>query len=368
MDPQYIHQQQDWPKFHWNSEEITELLLLIRHRQGRILGSMEGLGFSLRTEASLQSLTEDVVKTSQIEGEKLDPLNVRSSIARRLGIDIGALRPADRNIEGVVDMMLDATQNYQEDLKAERLFKWHAGLFPNTIGKTRKLKVGKWRDDHLGPMQVVSGTVGREKVHFEAPAASRLHNEMQIFLKWFNKNTTDPVLKSGIAHFWFITLHPFDDGNGRIARAIADLLLARSEKSPQRFYSMSAQISADRNSYYNILESSQRGSLDITRWLKWYLTALNRAFNLAEITLSGALKKAAFWKKFGELPLNDRQKRILNRLLDGFEGKLTSAKWATLGKCSQDTASRDIEDLIRFGILIKGPAGGRSTSYFITHF
>jgi Fic family protein len=364
MAAKYIHELKDWPKFRWSQERLAQRLAAVRHRQGRLIGRMEGLGFTLRAEAMLQTLTEEVIKSSEIEGEVLDKEQVRSSIARRLGMDIGALTPAERNVEGVVEMMLDATQKFDTPLTAERLFGWHASLFPTGRSGMTRIEVGAWRSDSSGPMQVVSGPMGREKVHYEAPVAKKLNREMRAFLTWFNSpESTDPVLKAGIAHLWFVTIHPFDDGNGRIARAIADMALARSENSPQRFYSMSAQIRTERNAYYDILEATQKGNLDITDWLEWFLGCLDRAFDGAETILAAVLKKARFWELHGDEQFNDRQRKILNRLLDGFEGKLTSSKWAALGKTSQDTAARDIEDLVKRGILIRDAAGGRSTSY-----
>jgi Fic family protein len=325
---------------------------------------MEGLGFQLRTEAVLDTLTEDVLKSSEIEGEKLDRDQVRSSIARGLGIDIGGLTPADRNVEGVVEMMLDATQHYDQPLSAQRLFDWHAALFPTGRSGMSRINVGAWRNDKKGPMQVVSGPIGRERVHYQAPAAARLRGEMKKFLAWFEKeSSTDLVLKAGLSHLWFVTIHPFDDGNGRIARAIADMVLARSERSPQRFYSMSAQIQQERKAYYEILEATQKSDLDITGWLEWFFVCLGRAFDRAETILAAVLSKARFWDRFAATELNERQRSMIKRLLNGFEGKLTSSKWAKLEKCSQDTALRDIEDLIRKGVLAKDSAGGRSTSY-----
>jgi Fic family protein len=360
----YIDERAHWPRFRWDHARLSARLVDVRHRQGRLIGRMEGLGFQLRTEAVLDTLTEDVLKSSEIEGEKLDRSQVRSSIARRLGIDIGGLTPADRNVEGVVEMMLDATQNYAEPLTARRLHAWHAALFPAGHSGTTKIRVGVWRDDAKGPMQVVSGAIGKERVHYEAPAAERLRHEMQKFLEWFEKDdSTDDVLRAGGAHLWFVTIHPFDDGNGRIARAIADMVLARSERSPQRFYSMSAQIRQERKAYYEILEATQKGDLDITPWLAWFLDCLGRAFERAETILGTVLDKARFWESFAKVDFNERQRNILNRLLNGFEGKLTSSKWAKLAKCSQDTASRDIEDLIKKKVLVKDAAGGRSTSY-----
>jgi Fic family protein len=363
----YIHELPDWPTFRWDSERISQLLVEVRHRQGRLIGRMEGLGFSLRTEAVLNTLTEDVLKSSEIEGEKLDRDQVRSSIARRLGIDIGGLMPADREVEGVVEMMLDATQHYDQPLTAQRLFDWHAALFPTGRNGMSRISVGAWRDDKKGPMQVVSGAIGKERVHFQAPGAPRLRAEMKRFLEWFEKDgSNDLVLKAGVAHLWFVTIHPFDDGNGRIARTIADMVLARSEGTPQRFYSMSAQIRQERKTYYDILEATQKGNLDITRWLEWFLACLGRAFEQAETILAAVLNKARFWDRFAGMEFNPRQRSMINRLLNRFEGKLTSSKWARIEKCSQDTALRDIEDLIRKGVLIKESAGGRSTAYSIT--
>ena len=360
----YIHERDDWPGFFWDQTSLATQLAAVRHRQGRLIGRMESLGLALREEAVLRTLTLDVLKSSEIEGEILEIDQVRSSLARRLGLEIGALTPADRNVEGVVELMLDATGNYSEPLTEQRLFSWHCGLFPAGHRRMQKLRVGQWRDDHSGPMQVVSGPIGREKIHYQAPAASKIPDQMARLLDWFNGPVLiDPVLKAGLAHFWFVTIHPFDDGNGRIARAIADMALARSEQSPQRFYSMSAQIRLERNAYYAVLEQSQRASMDITAWLQWFLACLDRAIDGAQATLGSVLRKASFWESHAAEPLNDRQKKVLNRLLDGFEGKLTSTKWARLAGCSQDTASRDINDLLHRGILTKNPAGGRSTSY-----
>lgn len=343
---------------------VSERLAGVRHRQGQLLGRMEGLGFRLREEAVLETLTQDVLKTSEIEGEILDLGQVRSSIARRLGMEIGALKPSDRHVDGVVEMMLDATRKYREPLTEDRLFAWHAALFPTGRSGLHRIRVGAWRDDRTGPMHVVSGPIGKERVHYEAPAADEVPAQMALFLAWFNAPAeTDPVLRAALAHLWFVTVHPFDDGNGRIARAIADLALARSDGSPERFYSMSARIQAERDDYYNILERTQKGSLEISPWMLWFLGCLDRALGGAEATLAGVLRKARFWEANAGEPLNDRQRKVVNRLLDGFEGKLTSSKWASLARCSQDTAGRDIQDLVRRGILTKDPAGGRSTSY-----
>jgi len=365
MSPVYIHQLRKWPHFEWDQEVVSPLLVAVRHRQGRLLGRMDGLGFSLQTEASLEMLTLDVLKSSEIEGEILNPEQVRSSIARRLGLDIAGLIPADRSVEGVVDMMLDATQLYDEPLTADRLFGWHAAMFPTGYSGMHKIVVGYWRDNAKDdPMQVVSGAMGREIIHFQAPDSNKLDAEMNRFLEWFNQSsTTDPVIKAAIAHLWFVTIHPFDDGNGRIARAIADMQLARADGTAQRFYSMSAQIRVERNAYYDILESTQKGSLDITEWLTWFLQCLDRAFSATDGTLATVIKKAKFWEHPATQNLNSRQQLMMNKLLEGFEGKLTSSKWAKIAKCSQDTAIRDIQDLVERGVLVKEAAGGRSTSY-----
>ena len=366
-ESQYIHELPDWPNFRWDRQRLAALLVAVRHEQGRLIGRMEGLGFPLQQEAVLQTLTEDVVKSSEIEGERLDQSQVRSSIARHLGIDIGGVDVVDRQIEGVVEMMLDATRNYDQPLTDERLFGWHASLFPTGRSGKQLVRVAAWRDDSTGPMQVVSGPVGRERVHFEGPAAKRLDREMTTFLRWFNEGTgtavVDEVLRASLAHLWFVTIHPFDDGNGRIARAIADLTLARSEHSSQRFYSMSAQIRRERNDYYEIVERTQKSTLDVTPWMEWFLGCLGRAIDGAQTTLAAVLQKARFWQAQRDIPINERQRLMLNRLLDGFEGKLTTSKWATIAKCSPDTALRDILDLVERGILVRNPGAGRSTSY-----
>ena len=365
----YIHELPDWPRFRWSQDALLVRLAAVRHRQGRLIGRMESLGFSSRAEATLNTLTQDVLKSSEIEGEILDRDQVRSSIARHLGIDIGALARADRNVDGVVEMILDATQNYAQALTRERLFSWHALLFPANVRKIGKITVGAWRDDAKGPMQVVSGPLGRERVHFEAPAAERVEKEMTAFLDWFNSDdTTDLVLKAGIAHLWFVTIHPFEDGNGRIARAIADMMLSRSVQSSQRFYSMSLQIRQERTAYYGGLEETQKGTLEITTWLEWFLECLGRAIDAADETLATVIVKARFWETHARLTFNDRQRLLLNKLLDGFEGKLTSSKWAKLAKCSQDTALRDIISMVEWGVLTKDTAGGRSTSYSLREF
>lgn len=360
----YIWEIDAWPAMVWDNENLAPLLARVSREQGRLIGKMEAIGFDLRNEAHLRTLTEDVVKSSEIEGEKLDRTQVRSSLARRLGMDAGGLVSAERDVEGVVEMMLDATRNYADPLTAERFFDWHAALFPTGRSGMRRIIVGAWRDDRKGPMEVVSGRVGREKVHYRAPPAARVPAEMEQFLDWFAQpGDRDGLLIAGLAHLWFVTIHPFDDGNGRIARAVADMALARSEESGQRFYSMSAQIRHERDDYYQMLEHTQKGGLDITPWQQWFLSCLGRALDGAGVTLEAVLEKARFWQRFAAETLNERQSKLLNRLLDGFEGKLTTSKWAKIAHCSQDTAYRDINDLVERGALQKNPGGGRSTSY-----
>jgi len=362
----YVWEHPEWPRLKWDGGALAAPLAELRHAQGRILGRMEALGFGLREEAHLHTLTQDVVKTSAIEGEVLDASSVRSSIARRLGIDIGALKPADRHVDGIVEVMLDATGKSDQPLTTERLFAWHAALFPTGRSGLAKIRVGAWRDDAAGPMQVVSGPFGREKVHYAAPPATRIEREINAFMDWFNgQPSVDPVLAAAQAHLWFVTLHPFDDGNGRIARAITDMALAKSERSQQRFYSMSAQIEAERNAYYDILECTQKGGLDITEWIQWFLSCLHRAIDGAQEVVAAVSRKARFWERAAAMPLNERQIKLFNRMLDGFEGKMTSSKWAKIAGCSQDSANRDISALLDFGLLQKGPTGGRSTHYLI---
>ncbi|MDR1259444.1 MAG: Fic family protein [Tannerellaceae bacterium] len=356
-----MYQTKDWPDFTWDNDRLLTLLANVRHLQGRLLGQMESLGFKLKEEAVLSTLTLDVLKSTEIEGEVLNKDQVRSSIARKLGLEVSGLVDSPRNVDGVVEMMLDATQNYTQSITSERLFGWHAALFPTGYSGMYKIEVGKYRG---GDMQVVSGAMGKEKVHYEAPKADLTESEMNRFLEWFNNmSETDPVLKAAIAHFWFVTIHPFDDGNGRIARAITDLQLAGSDGSSQRFYSMSNQILAERKKYYDVLEKTQHGTNDITDWLVWFLSCLENALVNSGDVLDSVLKKARFWEKHSQTPLNDRQRLMLNKLLDGFDGKLTSSKWAKTAKCSQDTAIRDIQDLINKSILQKEMQGGRSTNY-----
>lgn len=358
----HIYQTKDWPNFTWDNGKLLILLANVRHLQGRLLGQMESLGFKLKEEAVLSTLTLDVLKSTEIEGEILNKDQVRSSIARKLGLEVSGLVDSPRNVDGVVEMMLDATQNYDKPITTERLLGWHAALFPTGFSGMFKIEIGKYRS---GDIQVVSGAMGKEKVHYEAPKPNLVEAEMNLFLKWFNDASADidPVLKAAIAHFWFVTIHPFDDGNGRIARAITDLQLARSDGSSQRFYSMSNQILVERKKYYAILEKSQHGTIDITEWLVWFLSCLENALLNSTDVLDSVLKKARFWEKHSQTPLNDRQRLMLNKLLDGFDGKLTSSKWAKIAKCSQDTAIRDIQDLINNNILYKEAQGGRSTNY-----
>ncbi len=361
----WIHEHQNWPNFTWDIEKLSSRLVDIRYRQGRLLGRMEGFGFELKLEASLRTLTNDIVKSSAIEGENLNPKEVRSSIARRLGIDIAGLIPSSSDVEGIVEMMLNATQKYNMPLTKDRLFGWHAALFPSGRSGMHKITVGDWRSIHSGPMQVISGPIGKEKVHFEAPGADRLDKEMQAFLAWFAKgDDIDLVIRVGIAHLWFVTIHPFEDGNGRIARAIGDMALARADETQNRFYSLSSQIEAERKNYYEQLEKQQRSTPDITGWLTWFLDCLDQAIDNSEIILSNVLYKARLWDTINQKPINDRQRLIINRMLeDGFKGFMNTSKYAKMAKCSNDTALRDIQELKNRRIFIQNPGGGRSTSY-----
>lgn len=364
MESIYIHTLPEWPCFRWDEERISAQIISVRHAQGRLLGRLEMLGFPLQREADLNVMTTEIVKTSAIEGERLEHAQVRSSLARRLGIDIGGITPVSRTVEGIVELMLDATRNFDQPLSEDRILGWHAALFPTGRSGLRSMTVGAWRPREAGPMQVVSGRLGGQTIHFEAPDASRLPDEMSAFLSWFNaESTTDPVIKAALAHFWFVTIHPFEDGNGRIARAIAELALARSDGIPLRFYSMSAQIEAERAAYYRVLEAAQKGDLEITRWLSWFIECLDRSLQRAEETLSTVLFKARVWQRMAEIKINDRQRKVINLLLDGFEGHLTSSKYAKLTRCSSDTALRDIRELLEHHILLRNPGGGRSISY-----
>ena len=360
----YIYNNPNWPNFEWNSEKLLPLLSLVRNKQGLLIGKMSVLGFDLRNEANLQILTQEIVKSTEIEGEILDKEQVRSSVARRLGLEISGLVNSERNVDGIVDLMLDAITNYDKELSKERLFSWHASLFPEGRSGMYNIKAGSWRDDSTGPMQVVSGALGKEKVHYQAPPAETLEKEMQQFIRWFNLNQKeDFVLKTAVAHLWFVTVHPFEDGNGRISRALSDMLLARSDEQTNRFYSMSTQIRKERNSYYEILEKTQKGAMDITNWLEWFLNCLLHSIENSEKLLEKIIFKHSFWIKHTGLTINDRQRKVLNLLMDDFEGALSTTKWAKIGKCSQDTALRDIQDLMEKGILMKSPQGGRSTNY-----
>jgi Fic family protein len=361
----FIHETKGWPNLDWDAGEVTPGLVRARHKQGLLLGRMRQLGFALQTEAAVEVLTSDVVQSSAIEGERLDQADVRSSIARRLGLPDGVARQANRDVEGVVEVMLDATRNPTQPITERRLCGWHAALFPVGYSGTRPIAVGTWRPVEAGPMQVVSGPIGREPVHFEAPPAERVPREMARFIEWCNaEDGVDPVLRAAIAHFWFVTIHPFEDGNGRLARALADLFLARADGCPERFYSMSTRIEAERKDYYRILERTQRGGLDITPWMTWFVGCLDRAIDQADSLTSGVLRKAAVWRRVHDgPPVNERQRRVVNRLLDGFEGFLTTSKYARIAQCSADTALRDIGDLVERGVLVRNAAGGRSTSY-----
>ena len=366
-DYTYIWQATDWPNWRFDHASLAQSMVDVSRAQGMLIGRLADVGLALRDQASLLALTEDVIKTSEIEGEQLNVESVRSSVARRLGVDIGALASVDRHVDGVVDMVLDATANCNAPVTRGRLFGWHAALFPSGFSSMDRIKVGGWRNDATGPMQVVSGPLGRQRVHFEAPPADRLESEINRFLDWANNSSKEPpLIQAGLAHLWFVTLHPFDDGNGRIARAVGDLFLARADGSPQRFYSLSAQIQRERKAYYDILERTQKQSLDVTEWLDWFLETLHRAVDQAQHTLDAVLAKTRFWQRWAaptSAQMNERQVKLLNSLLDGFEGKLTSSKWAVIAKCSADTALRDITDLLARGVLRKSESGGRSTSY-----
>lgn len=360
----YVWQSPDWPKWRHDLAALAAPLAAVSHAQGSLHGRLADLGLGLRDHARVDSLADEVIKTSAIEGERLDADTVRSSVARRLGVDIGALAPVDRDVEGVVDLVLDATTRFEAPLTLERLFGWHAALFPTGHSGAARITVGALRDDAHGPMQVVSGPVHRQRVHFEAPPAERLADELTIFLDWVNGDGPEqPLIKAGLAHLWFVTLHPFDDGNGRVGRAIGDMLLARAEGSAQRFYSLSAQIQRERSGYYAALERAQRGTLDATAWLAWFLETLHQAVASSHTALEGILFKAHFWQRWGAVPMNDRQVKLLNRLLDGFEGNMTTGKWAAIARCSPDTALRDIQALVTLGVLRQTGGGGRSTGY-----
>ena len=363
--PKYIHNQPDWPNFQWDHEALAGRLSKAKVEQARLLGRMESLGFELRQDAVLKTITADVIKSSEIEGEILNPDQVRSSVAKRLGMDIAGVVNVDRYIDGVVEMMMDATSKYNEPLTSDRLFGWHAALFPTGRSGMRKIRTGAYRDDAEGPMQIISGAVGKERVHFEAPEATKIAREMDAFLTWFNsdRSESDWIVTAALAHLWFVTIHPVEDGNGRIARAISDMSLARSEKSSQRFYSLSSQIRQERAAYYEILEATQKRTTNVTPWLDWFIGCTSRAIESAQSTLANVFAKGIFWNSFSKVNVNERQRLMLNRLFDGFEGKLTTEKWQKVTKSSQRTAVRDIQDLVEKGALVQNPEGGRSTSY-----
>lgn len=361
----YIWENNKWPEFRWNSERLFGALDTARFKQGQLLGNMARLGFDLRLAANVQAVTEEIVKTSEIEGESLSPDSVRSSVARKLGLaEAGVTNPEERKVEAVVDMMLDATRGYGRPLTRDRVFGWHAALFPTGFSGFHKIRVAAWRDDSGGPMQVVSGAVGKERVHYEGPSADRVPQEMDRFLEWFNRPPSmNSLLRSALAHLWFVTVHPLDDGNGRIGRAVAEMALAQLEQSPQRFYSVSSQIRRERTGYYDILEQTQKGSMDVTPWFEWFLGCFARALDAAEVSLSGVLRRADFWRRNAPVSMNERQRRVVNRLLEDFEGALTAKKWAALAKCSIDTAQRDLADLVEKGLVRRNPGGSRKTSY-----
>jgi Fic family protein len=362
----FIHELPQWPEFEFDSEKILPLVGRVRNLQGQLSGKMEAIGFNLKNEAYLEALSLDVIKSSEIEGELLNLDQVRSSIARRMGMEVSGMTPADREVEGVVEMMMDAAQNVKQKLTSERLFSWHSAMFPSGRSGMYKIIVGNWRDDSTGPMQVVSGPLGKEKVHFQAPDSKKIKREIQKFLTWFNsKSNLDPAIQAGIAHLWFVTIHPFEDGNGRITRAITDMILSRSETSSQRFYSMSSQIRLERKKYYEMLEKTQKGNLNITPWMEWFLECLERALISSDQIVNKVLQKHQFWVDNKEIQFNERQTLMLEKILDGFTGKLNSTKWAKINKCSPDTALRDIQDLLTKNILEKEPGGGRSTSYIL---
>lgn len=365
----WIHEYQNWTDFTWDAAALSPKLAAVRYKQGRLLGRMESLGFSLKQEAYLKTITNEVVKSTAIEGEILNPGEVRSSIARRLGMNISDAIPASRDVEGIVELMLDATQQFSKPLTKERLFDWHAALFPMGRSGMRPIAAGQWRSLDVGPMQVVSGPIGRESVHFEAPSADRLDAEMSGFLSWFNqKNTLDSVFRAGIAHFWFVTIHPFEDGNGRIARAIGEMALSRADDTANRFYSLSSQIELERKEYYVQLERQQRSSPDLTPWLDWFLSCLERAIISSDRTLDHVMFKAKLWENISKCPLNERQRMIIGRMLDeSFQGYMNTSKYAKLAKCSNDTALRDMQSLKANGIFIQNPGGGRNTSYKLTN-
>lgn len=362
----YIWELPDWPHFRWDAAALAQPLAAAHLKQGRLLGRLERLGFELRGQAELQAVTEETLKNAEIEGEILNAASVRSSVARRLGVPDGGLGPEDRRAEGMVEMVLDATKNFAAPLTFERLFAWQAALFPTGRSGLRVIRVGGWRKDVDGPMQVVSGAEGRQRLHYQAPPAERIEKEMAVLIEWFNAPPAlDGIVAAALAHLWFVTIHPFDDGNGRIARALADMALARSESAPNRFYSLSSQIRRERPDYYASLERTQKGDLDVTARLLWFTACFSRAIDAAEEASAGVLRKAEFWQRHSLVPLNERQRTVLNRVLGDFEGKLTARKWAVIAKCSMATAQRDIKELMDRGLLIRNEGGSKNTSYTI---
>ncbi len=374
----YIYQESSWPHFTWDSQIISPLLSRVRHKQGLLYGGLQGLGFDTQTEINIEILTTEIAKSALIEGENLEVKEVRSSIARNLCIEYAGLIPSSRKVDGFVELIINATSNCQEKLDSNRLFAWHKSLFveqearPHAYGSP--IRIENWRDDRQERMRVVSGGFGREKIHFEAPEAKQIEKEMECFFTWFNRDhektsqeptLLDPVLKAGIAHLWFLTIHPFEDGNGRLCRALTDMLLARSDQSPMRFYSMSYAIEKKRNAYYDILEKIQKGDVDISSWLEWFLSCLEEALDSSSERIQKTLQKAEFWKSANKYSLNPRQKIILNKLLDDFEGKLTSSKYAKIAKCSQDTALHDLKQLMEYQLLRQSEEGGRSRNYVL---
>lgn len=362
----YIYELHNWPQFRWDDTALAERLDAVRFRQGRVAGRVDGLGFDLRREAGFDVVVSEVIRSSEIEGEKLNEAEVRSSVARQLGMDIGGLPPASRHVEGVVEMVLDATQQYADPLTPPRLCGWQASLFPTGYSGMCQVRTGAWRDDSTGPLQVVSGPLGKQRVHFQAPASSKVDGEMAAFLDWFDgTHPTNPIVKALLAHLWFLTIHPFDDGNGRIGRAILDMSLARAEGTALRYYSPSNQILNERNGYYRVLEATHRGTLDVTEYLAWFLEVIDKSLATAESTLDEVLVRSKFWQAHAATALNERQRKVLFRFLNGFEEKLTNAKWSKLAKCSHDTALRDLSDLVAKGILVKSVESGRGTSYML---
>ncbi len=366
MRPIYIWQYPEWPSFTWNDSRLIALLSEVRNLEGKIQGMMGGLGFDVQSMTALNVMTEDVLRSNEIEGVILNSDKVRSSIAKHLGIDTAGLPQPDRYTEGVVQIMMDAVTNCNKPLTPERLFNWHAALFPTGRSGMYPITVGAYRTGGE-PMQIVSGAMGKEKVHYEAPPSDVVPDMMTDFLRWINSDNTvtDPVLKAAVAHLWFVAIHPFDDGNGRLTRTITDMQLAKADGFHLRFYSMSAEILREKKTYYEILEHTTSNSTDITEWLEWFLNTMKSSILRAEETVKRVVSKSSFWQRHREIPMNERQVKVVNMIWDGFTGKLTSSKWAKITKTSQATALRDITDLIEKGILIAAADGGRSSNYLL---